>query len=85
MVINHSEPTVKRRKLNLKRKKANTAKLSMATRVQTKTLDKLYLLACNAPDMRSLYALRDCRETKVLSKQNYSKFIRLLDRLMESV
>lgn len=60
-------------------------KKNNATRLQTTTLDALSLKACKAPDYKSLYALQSARETKHLDKQNYSKFIRLLDRLMESL
>jgi hypothetical protein len=77
--------TEKRRKINARRVKIVTNKKNLATRLQIKVLDGLYLLACKAPDLKSLYVLRSSRETKVLTRQNYSKFIVLLDRLMESL
>jgi hypothetical protein len=77
--------TKERKVQNARRAKKIRMKKSNATRLQTTTLDKLFLLACKAPDLKSLYALRQTREAKHLDKPNYSKFIRLLDRLMESI
>ncbi len=77
--------TTERKDENAKQAKKIRTKRCNATRLQTTTLDKLYLLACKAPDLKSLYALRSARETKHLDKHNYSKFIRFLDRLMESI
>lgn len=77
--------TEERRNQNVRRTKRVKMKKNNTTRLQTTTLDSLYLLACKAPDLKSLYALRSSRETRHLDKQNYSKFIILLDRLMESI
>lgn len=68
-----------------KRREGIRIKKSNETRRQNQTLDCLYLLACKAPDLESLYVLRASRETKVLTRINYAKFILLLDRLMESL
>lgn len=65
--------------------KAKRMKASNDTRLQTTTLNDLYVQACKAPEMRVLYSLRRCKQTKVLTPRNYSKFIILLDRLMESL
>lgn len=76
--------TEERKALNVRRTKRIKMKKNNATRLQNTTLDALYILICKAPDLKSLYALRRCRETKHLDKPSYSKFIRVLDRLMES-
>lgn len=67
------------------RTRAGIVKKCNITRLQNNTIESLYVLACKAPDLKSLYALRRCRETKILTPQNYSKFVRVLDRLMESL
>lgn len=85
MVVNHSDHTQKRKKLYAKRVRAAIKKKHNATRLQTTTLDKLYLLACKAPDLKSLYALRTCVKSRILTRQNYSKFTILIDRLMETL
>lgn len=77
--------TEDQKKLNAKHAKTSMEKKCKVTKLQTKCLNRLYILACKAPDLKSLYALRSCRETKILSRQNYSKFIILVDRLMESL
>lgn len=85
MVAVIEKKTRKKRIPHNKRTRFGIVKKANETRVQNQALDGLYLLACKAPDIRSLYVLRSCRETKVLTRQNYFKFILLLDRLMESL
>ncbi len=77
--------TEERKALNRKRTERLRIKKSNVSRLDNTNLKSLYLLACDAPDLKSLYALRSCRETRKLSKPHYSKFIILLDRLMESL
>ncbi|HEC65154.1 MAG TPA: hypothetical protein ENI23_07670 [bacterium] len=74
-----------RKAKNARRAKAIRMKKNNATRLQTTTLDKLFVLACRAPELKSLYALRQSRESKRLTKPNYSIFIRTLDRLIEGL
>ena len=79
------EITDERKAINRRRTEKLRIKKGNAGRLDTRTLKSLYLLACDAPDLKSLYALRSCREAQALSRSHYSKFIILLDRLMESL
>lgn len=73
-----------RRTINLKNKKKAIAEKKAATIQQRTVLDALFARACRAVNMTTLEAVRRDKFTKVLTQKNYTDFIRVVDRLMES-
>lgn len=51
---------------------------------QKKIFDTLLLEMCYGPSAGLLFRLRSCAASKLLNRENYGKFILLIDRLLET-
>lgn len=73
-----------RRKANKMAAQKAIADKKKHTIQQREALDALFARACRAVELKTLYAVRRDKLTKVLTQRNYLTFIRVVDRLMES-
>lgn len=74
----HVKKNAKSRTIRLGKQRTNTS-------VEKGRLQYLYYLACESTELKDLCAVRIHEETKKLSENYYKKFIRLVDRLMETL
>jgi len=67
-----------------KKRKEGIAEKKKITVDQRERLDKMFAMVCRTVSFRDLCAIRNHKDTKKLNRQNYAKFIRVVDKLTEA-